>query len=142
MVASQKKRIDLPPVAAGVLLGTSAGVMFSMILSGALAWIISAEHLAQESIGYGVMVILLASSAVGSLAGVNKSGQKRLVTAALTGGCYYLVMVVMNILFFEGRFDGMGETALVVMAGSGLVILAGLKGERTGKKRAKNFKFR
>ena len=94
-----------------------------------------------DHIGYGAMVTLLFSAAMGSLASVIIAKSKRLMIASITAASYYLSLLGINILFFDGKLQGMWETALVVIAGTGLVILGGLKERKPHKNRAAKTKI-
>ena len=137
----QRRHTSVPPEARAVLIGTLISLAVSILLCAFFAWIISGEYLQQNWIGYGAMVTLLLSAALGSMTSVIIAKSKRLMIASITSVSYYLSLLGINILFFDGKLQGMWETALVVIAGTGLVILGGLKERKPHKNRAAKTKI-
>lgn len=132
MVANRKVTGKAMSMPAGI--GTGLGISGSITLIGSavIAWLISGEHLAESAIGYGAMVILLLSSAAGSWAAVLLIKHRRMLVCLISGASYFLLLLACTALFFGGQYQGIGMTALLILAGCGIVILLGLKGEKSG----------
>lgn len=115
-------------------LGVGMGVIFSVLLtivgSAVVALLISREALPENGIGYCSIVILILSASISSAVSYGFIKHRRLVVCLLHGFSYYLVLLGCTALFFGGQYQGMGVTALVVLAGCGTVGLLGLKGEK------------
>ena len=79
--------------------------------------------------------ISLAVTLAGAAVAVGKIKRRRVYVCLLSGGIYYGILLAMTALFFGGQYQGMGVTALLVLAGSGLVALLGLRGEKGAKPR-------
>ena len=137
-----RKQPALPMEVGAVMTGICVSLVINIIMSALFAWLISAEYVQENWVGYGAMLTLMLSSDLGALMGVMKAKSKWLLIASLTAAGYYLSLLVMNILFFDGRLQGVWETALVVMAGAGFVILAGLKEGKTRRTRLRKYKNR
>ena len=107
----------------GLALGAAAGLAVTLAGSAGAAWMVSRGHFAPEWTGYCAMVILLLSSAVGAAVTIRKTQRLRAQMGLAAGAVYYLILVAMTALCFGGQYRGMGVTALMVLCGSGLVIL-------------------
>lgn len=125
------------PVGLGAGLGISLGI--TLVGSAVLSWLVDRELVAQSGIGYGVLVILLLASLLGTAAAYGKIKHRRLVVCALSGGLYFGALVCMTALFFGGQYRGLGVTALVILAGSLSVALLGLRGEKKRHPRLKKW---
>ena len=103
-------------------------------MSAGLAALIGGERIPEESVGYGVMVILTLSSFSGAMAAAGRIRRRRLLICLLSAGIYYGILLAMTALFFGGQYSGAGVTALMVLCGAGLAILTGLRDGRGGKR--------
>lgn len=121
-------------VPAGI--GIGIGISLIMTLAGAavLAYLIVNETISQEGIGYGTMIILTVSSALGALAACLTIQQKRAIVCGLTGIGYYLILLLITVFVFGGEFAGVGVSAVMVLLGVGLAILAGIRKKGSGRK--------
>lgn len=123
----------------GIPAGLGIGALLSLVCtlagSAILAKLIDQEIVAEDAIGYGVIVILLISSFLGTIAAYGRIRRQRAMVCALSGAVYYLTLLAITALFFGGQYTGMGVTALVVLAGSGCAILLGMGKGRGGRQR-------
>lgn len=118
----------------GIAWGTGTALALTMVLSVLEAWMIHREVLRQQSIGYGVMGILLVSVVIGSAVAKRKIKRRLAAAALLTGLCYYFCLLSITALFFGGQYSGMGVTGLLILGGSGAAAAMGKTGIRRGKK--------
>ena len=125
---------------AGVGIGTLAALGWTLMACAVLAKLIDLERLPEDAVGYGAMVILLVAGFLGAVTAYAKVKGKRLQVSLITAAAYYLSLLSMTALFFGGQYAGMGVTALVILAGSGVAILLGLK-EPSRKKGRRYPKF-
>lgn len=142
MVVNQKVTGTAASMPGGLALGAVVSSLVTALGTAFAAYLISGESLPQEAIGYCAMVILLAASVTGAWTAVRRIKHRRVKVCALSGVIYYLLLVAVNILFFGGVYDGMGVTALLVLGGSGVVVLMGERRERRGHSRIKKRKHR
>lgn len=126
----------------GLALGLAASIAMTLILAALIAYLVLGEKVAEGAIGYGAMLTVLLSSAMGALISVTRIKRRRMVTCMASGACYYLVLLSITALFFGGQYQGMGVTALLVFAGVGSVALIGLKGESGRTKHHKKYRYR
>ena len=107
----------------GIGIGCGISMILTILGAGLVAKLISAEMLQETAIGYGAMMIILAASVTGSAVAVKKVKKRMLQVSLLVGAGYYALLLGMTALFFGGQYQGMGVTALLVLAGCGVVVL-------------------
>ena len=121
----------------GIGLGLLASMVVTFIGAAILAWLVAGEKIAENTIGYGAMTILLISSMLGALFAANGIKRMRVQMCVTSGGVYYLSLLAITALFFGGAYQGMGVAALAVFVGCGMAALIGL---RNGKGKQVRFK--
>ena len=114
----------------GLATGLSIGLATTVILSALLAKLVSTEKVEWGSVGYGIMIILLITSAIDSKATYFMIKRRKLIGCFLAGLLYWLSLIMITALFFGGQYDGMGVTGVVVFCGSAIVCLLESKGEK------------
>ena len=100
---------------------------------------IASELMPQEKIGYCSIAALLLSTILGSITAMERVKRKKLMVGLMNGGIYYILLAVVTILFFDGKFQGMGVTLTVVLIGSLAAVLVENRKpkQRSGKQRIK-----
>lgn len=102
--------------------GLAAGVVVSLAIMiigiSVLATLINKEMLEWDSVGYGVMLLLILSSVIGSVLACRKVKRQILLVGVLSGLLFYAVLIGITALFFGGQFEAIGVTALLIIGGS------------------------
>lgn len=142
MVVNKKVTGKSKPMAVGLTMGTAISLAVTLLGAAVMANLVLSEKLAEEAIGYGAMVILLLASTLGAWISAGLVKRRWMVVCLGAGGCYYLMLLSITALFFGGQYQGMGVTALLVLGGCGAVGLLGLRGDKSGRKKAKKYRFR
>lgn len=135
MAFSKKPTGRASSMPAGLAMGGLCGLAVTLLGAGILAKLIDANTLPETSIGYGVMVILMLASFLGALLAYNKIKRQRMLVCMASGLSLFLILLSMTALFFGGQYSGVGVTALLILCGSGLAALLGLRENRGGKTR-------
>jgi putative membrane protein (TIGR04086 family) len=104
---------------------TISGVMF-------VAKLIDSGKLAENSIGYCIMILLLMSSFLGAKIASIRIKRQRLVVCALSGVIYFGILLSGTALFFGGQYEAVGVTGALVMSGA---LAAALLGGHSGTHR-------
>ena len=120
---------------AGIAIGCVVSLLLTLAGSSLAAKLISDEILKDTAIGYGSMLIVLLASALGAVTAISKVKRRYLQVCLLSGVSYYGLLLCITALFFGGQYQGMGVTAMLVLAGVGSVVLLGTK-----EKKTKNFR--
>lgn len=131
------KQIKLGSIPKGIGVGLAASIASTIVGSVIAAWLIGTEKIGEGSIGYITMVLLLLSSITGAVVSFGIIKQKRLPVCLFAGGTYVLSLLAINALFFQGTYSGVGESALVILAGVMSVAVLGLKSDKKIKRRIK-----
>lgn len=127
-----------PSLVNAVLKGTGIAVGWTALCAMAIAKMVDSEVISLEAVGYGSMVTHLSAVYLGAMAAYKSAGHMADTAAGLTGGSYYLILLLVNALFFGGQFTGLGITLALVGLASGAVILTTGKGRsRQGRRRYK-----
>ena len=119
----EKKR----SASAGRMLGVGWGAGMVMLFAGTLflTYLVSENKLEGNMQPYGITAVILMSSITGSAMAIR--GKKHISTAAIFSGVFWLGLLAITILFFDGVFHGMVVTLLLITGGSMLPLLFGLK---------------
>lgn len=136
MVVNRKvtgKALSMP---AGLALGAAISLGITISLAILTAKLVDGGTISEEGIGYAALGILLLSSLAGAASAVQKIKRQRLLVCFASGLIYYALLLSMTALFFGGQYSGMGVTALVVLGGSGVVVLMEM-GQGSGRKKSK-----
>ena len=139
MVTHQKATGRATSVPSGLVAGAIVSMVVTVIICGLGAWMIASELMPQEQIGYCSIAALLLSTILGSITAMERVKRKKLMVGLMNGGIYYILLVVVTILFFDGKFQGMGVTLTVVLIGSLAAVLVENRKpkQRSGKQRIK-----
>ena len=81
------------------------------------------------------MLILALAAVIGTWIAVMLIKRLRLQMSLLFAGCFYLVLLSMTALLFGGQYQGMGVSAVIVLAGSMAIAFLPSKGMKIGKKK-------
>lgn len=132
-------RVMSMPAGIGLGIGVSYGIM--LLGAAILAWLILTERVGESAIGWGSMLILTVSAAIGVIAAWRSIRHRRLFVTGLTLAGYYLALLA-TALAFGGGFTAMGTTAAMVALGGGIATIPALFGGGSGVRRHKNMAFR
>lgn len=119
----------------GLFLGVLGAVAATLAGAAVTAKLMDQQILETEQTGYAVMVILIAASWLGARISRGAVKRQKAKVCLLTGGCFFLVLTAATALLFGGRYDGVGETALLVFCGSMLAILGNQHNENRRNRR-------
>ena len=127
----QKIRLNIRGIPKALGYGTAFSIAVTLIGAALGAWLISSERVAEQNMGYITALILLLSSSIGAAISVKITMRKRIIVCLCTGGAYLLSLFAITSWFFGGTFDGVGESALVILAGVLSVALVGLRKDKS-----------
>lgn len=113
--------------AISILIMAVASVLYAMIILSGKSRI--------ENMGYGTLVVLLFSAFCGSMQIARNGNGGKLYICLLNGGVTAGAMLLAHMLFIKKGYNGVLETAAVIMAGSMLSILIPDNGKKQKKHR-------
>lgn len=133
MFHNKKREMGIP---GGLAIGLAVSLVTTLLAIAILAWMISSAAVGESS-SYWLCGIQLVSAALGALAATICIQKMRLQISLLAGVMYYLTLLGINALFFNGAYADMGVSALMVLLGCTVIaFLPGRKKSsvRKGKK--------
>ena len=133
MVSNRKVTGTAKSIPIGILIGAVVCLAVTLLGAAVVAYLISRESIAQESVGAGSMIVLILASALGCLVAAKLTRRRRLLICGSTAAAFYPILLAMTAMLFGGEYTGMGITALCVMGGAAIVVLLGLVGNGQGK---------
>jgi len=135
MVTNQKGSGRAASIPVSTAFGVLAAVVWTWVTAMITAKMIEIESIDESMIGYCSMGILLTSGMIGSWIAYKKAKHHRIQVSALTAAGYYLSLLAITALFFDGQYTGMGVTALLIAGGSMAYALlgSGNRGSRNKK---------
>ena len=142
LVANQKVTGRAVSFPAGLAMGVGVCVGVTVAMAALTAWMESNNVIAENGVGYCIMLTLLLSSMAGALTAAGKIKRKRLASCMICGICYFFILFAITALFFGGQYSGVGVTGLVILGGSAAAVFIGGKGKRSTSVRIKKIKNR
>lgn len=135
MVIKQKPTGRTLSVPGGLAYGAICSMAVTTMGAAMLAWLVSAEKVPEQAIGYGVMVFLILASFLGAMVSWAKIRRQRIMVCMLSGAVYFGMLLAITALFFGGQYSAVGVTALLILCGSGLAVLTGFGKGSAGRPR-------
>lgn len=130
-----RKNLMIGSMVSSVGIGAIVCMTVTLLLTAIVAVLIGTEKIPVSTADYCVLMIVLMSAITGSMVGAGKVSHKRLYASVLIAVSYLLILLSITAMFFEGQYNGVGVTALVIISGSIVAILVDRKGEKRSKKR-------
>ena len=128
----------------GVPVGLAIGVLISLIITLAgtalASYLLVKEKIGEGTIGFAAILILSIAAIIGALCAVSVVKRLRLQVCLMTGAGYYLSLLALTALFFGGRYQGMGISALIVLGGCALVAFIPTKSGQFFKKKKRAYR--
>lgn len=120
-------------IASALAISALASVSITIALTGIFAFLINSERITEKMIGYGGMGILLAGSFTGAIIAKKKANANPLQTSLISGGIYFLFLLGITALFFEGSYEGVWVNAVMILCGCVLAVIPGKPSRGMGK---------
>lgn len=118
MVVNRKPSGTAKSMPAGLAMGWVAQMLVTAAACLLLAMLILNGRAGWEAVGYGVMIILLLSSYLGAAISCKRIERRKLLVCGLSAIIYFLTLVAMVILLFDGRFDAVWAPAMLIAGGA------------------------
>ncbi len=84
-----------------LILGTLSGVLSALLLTVIFAFIISSGNVSLKTSGFIASMILVISSFIGGFLASKIRSEKGLITGALTGFCFYVIIVALSLIILK-----------------------------------------
>lgn len=104
------------PITIGV--GLVLSLIITVLAAVLIAMMVISERMEPGHIYFGSAATLLLASFIGALYVVLMMGEKKLLFSMVTGGAYFLVLVCVSMLFFDGMIANVWQALILVIGGS------------------------
>lgn len=131
----RKKNMKIAGIPAGIGLGSLVGLLLSVLGAAATAALVAGEKMAEQQIPYGTAAVLLLGAFGGAFLASAIAGEKRMIVCIGCGIVFYVVLLCVTALFFDGTYENIWETALLVLGSSAAAGLVGMRKNSTSYKR-------
>ena len=111
-------------------MGASVAMILTLIICVIGASMISTDRAGEGSVGIISVIALIQSSVTGAFVSFKKIRQHRILACLRAGTVYFLTLLACNALFFDGQYQAITTTALVILGGSGCMMLLSLRNKR------------
>ena len=108
----------------------------TILLSSITAVSLEKGLLPYEKSGYAVMMILFLVTVMGGVISANRIKHQILAVCLASGFMYFLILLSITALFYGGQYCGVGESSIIIAAGTVFASFISLKKTSwKGKKR-------
>ena len=114
------KALSIP---AGLTLAVVVSIAVTAVVSTGIAYYLNTEKLNWTQAGYWIMGMLFGASFLGAKAVYAAVKRQRLIVSLLSGLVYWGLLLCFTALFFGGDYEAVGETAGIILAGTGCAAL-------------------
>ena len=140
MIPIKKFKSKVMGIPVGLVVGVMSSLLLTFIGTAIVASLLAAEKIGEDTIRYAVIIIHAISGALGAFLSVSLTKRLRLQVSLLSGVCYYLMLLAMTALFFGGRYQGIGVTAVIIMAVCLVIAFLPAQSGELWKKRKKAYR--
>ena len=110
-------------VPVGLALAAAVSMAVTVVFSGGIAYFLNTEKLDWAQAGYWIMGMLFTASFLGGKSAYAAIRRQRLIVSILSGLVYWALLLCITALFFGGNYEAVGETAGIILAGTGCASL-------------------
>ena len=86
-----------------ILLCVTVSILATLMGTAIASFLINHEIIPEAAVTYAAMIIVMASSYLGAMFGIRKEKGERLVIAAIFALFYFLALIGIAALFFDGK---------------------------------------
>ena len=120
-------------VAAGIGFGVLTGLGVALLGAMLGAFLISGGKMGEDAVDLMALTVTGVAAMAGAWLAVMVAKEKRMQVCLLTGLGFYLALLSLTALFFEGQYQGLGLSAILIGLCSGVVGLLSAKGRKSKK---------
>lgn len=102
----------------GIAIGEACSLAVVVMGSIFLAKMIELEKVPWETAGYWIMGILLLASFAGTIVSCGKIRRKKLQVSLIHASVFGVILMLITLLFFGGKYEAVGVTWLLIFGGS------------------------
>lgn len=118
------------PLPTGVLFGVVISLAVTIIEAVLCAWLMNGEKITQETFGILTPWLLALAGWIGAMCGFRKVGRQRLVVCMVSTLGFWLVLLAIPALIFDGAYQRVGMCAACILLGGLAAALPAMKKPR------------
>ena len=126
----------------GLAMGLFVSLMVTTVICLITACLVISEKLSEEHMKYGAAMALLIGSFIGAWTAAQLVGVKRIIICLMSGVFYFVFLLCVTAIAFEGMYKNIWPTFLVIAGGSIAAGLAGIRNKSTTYKKHKVYAHR
>lgn len=126
------KSLSMP---VGIGIGVGISMLVLLLGCAVIAALLNNETIGMDALGYGAVIILLASSYIGALTASCLVKRRKLLVCTVHAGLTLGLLLLINGMLFGGSVSGLGATTVLLMGGGACAALTNM--ERKGRRRSK-----
>lgn len=137
MILGLKNTGRASSVPAGLAAGAAVSAVMTALGTVLMAVFLHREMIAWETIGYGILTMIMLSAYLGAVTAWRRIRRQKLLVCLMSGVVYFGFLLLLTALFFGCQYEAVGVTGLLVAGGIGCAAMTGAgKGRhRSGKTR-------
>lgn len=123
--------------------GSITGILFLMVSAAILSTLILNGSIPEKRINYFVLVLIVVSVFLGTMIGRKNAEEYKRIVCIITGIAIFCSLLFVTAVLFGGRYNGVGETGLLILCGCALPIFLkpnGGKKKKAGSRMVKLYK--
>lgn len=119
----------------GMSISAIVSLSVTLLSSFVIAYFLNNERMSWEQAGYWIMGMLFSAAFLGGKSANVAIKHQKILISLMSGVLYWGLLLCLTALFFGGDYCGLGETAVLILAGSGSAALLSMsaRNNRTPK---------
>lgn len=125
----------------GTSIGIVAAVLICILSCAAMAMLVGNQSITEENSTIGAIFVHAVCSFVASVVAGGISVQKKGLASIISVCSYFVILLMITILFFDGAFDNVFSTLIAVLVGYGVSKIPSMRKQK-GSTRFRKIKIR
>jgi len=125
----------------GTSIGVVAAILICILSCAAMAMFVGNQSITEENSTIGAILVHAVCSFVASVVAGGISVQKKGLASIISVCSYFVILLMITILFFDGAFDNVFSTLIAVLVGYGVSKIPSMRKQK-GSTRFRKIKIR
>lgn len=123
----RRKKVMLSGIPAAIGMGVLLSLAVTVAVSIITAVLIAGERITENQGIYGAAAALLLAGFCGAMLAAGMAGQKRMLVCLTSGAAYFLLLLCVTAAAFEGMYENIWRTILLVIGSSAAAGFVGMR---------------
>lgn len=120
--------------------GTAASIIVTIAGAVIVTWLLAGERIGENKLTSMIILIQIAAAIAGGATATTLTNSKRLLVSMLSGTCYFLVLIALTALVFDGQYQGVGWSALAIEGCSAIIAVLPTRKQALHRKRKRSYR--